>query len=304
MNKNIGLGHLFLSIGAIIYGANHTIAKFAIPEYISPVAMVLCRNIGACLFFWTLSFFLRKPEKPQKTDYLKIFWAALFGIALNQLLFFIGLAITTPIYSGIIMTSSPIIVLVLSYFILKEKTFSRQWVGVALGILGVFVLLYFSKSAIEFQAPNPSLGNFYIFINACSYSIYLIISKPLLQKYHPIHFLKWIVTLGLVLQIPFAISDWLKVDWVAIPPKAWFSIFWVVVLISCVTYLLNLMALKRLKATTVSAYIFTQPLLAGLFALLLGKDAMDRYKIIGGILILLGVFLVSKSKKKEVLLDT
>ncbi|MBA3971107.1 MAG: EamA family transporter, partial [Bacteroidetes bacterium] len=107
MNKTLQ-AHLSLVIVNIIYAANFSIAKEVMPSHVQPFAFVLMRVAGALLLFWLVSAFFIK-EKVDKKDLPYMAMLAVFGVALNQLLFLKGLSITQPINGAIIMTSNPII---------------------------------------------------------------------------------------------------------------------------------------------------------------------------------------------------
>ena len=115
MNK-IVLAHLSLLVANLIYAINYTLAKDVMPDYIKPSGFILLRVIGA-LFLFALSYFLFIKEKIEKKDIIRFAICGLFGVAINQLLFFEGLNLTTPINAAIIMTSNPILVIIMSLLI-------------------------------------------------------------------------------------------------------------------------------------------------------------------------------------------
>ncbi len=119
MNKTLQ-AHLSLVIVNIIYAANFSIAKEVMPAHVQPFAFVLLRVSGALILFWLVSAIFIK-EKVDKKDLPYMAMLALFGVALNQLLFLKGLSITKPINGAIIMTSNPIIVIIIAALFLKEK---------------------------------------------------------------------------------------------------------------------------------------------------------------------------------------
>jgi len=113
LNKTL-LAHLSLLVANLIYALNYTFAKDVMPEYIQPSGFILLRVIGA-FFLFTLSYLLFIKEKVEKKDIIRFAICGLFGVAINQLLFFEGLNLTTPINAAIIMTSNPILVIIMSY---------------------------------------------------------------------------------------------------------------------------------------------------------------------------------------------
>lgn len=278
---------------SILYGVTFTIAKDVMPQYIEPFGFIAMRVGGAMLLFWLVSFF-GPQEKIAKEDFPRIIAAAFFGIALNMLTFFKGLSYTSPIMGAVLMVTTPMIVLVLSAFIMKERMKKRKVFGLLLGLAGTVTLILYGKSMIN--APNATLGNLLVFINAVSYGFYLIIVKKLMDKYNAFVFVKWIYTFGFIMVLPFGWNEYQAIEWATIPVDILYKIGFVVVFSTFLTYLLNLLSMRELKPTTVAVFIYLQPLFATLFAVGLGKDELTWVKIISALLIFTGVFLVTQKK--------
>lgn len=279
---------------SIIYGVTFTIAKDVMPEFIEPFGFILLRVGGSVLLFWMVSFFGPK-EKIAKSDFPRIIAAAFFGVALNMLTFFKGLSYTSPIMGAVLMVTTPMIVLILSAIIMKERMMKRKVFGIILGLAGTVSLILYGKSMIN--APNEMLGNLLVFINAISYGFYLIIVKKLMDKYNAFTFVKWIYTFGFIMVLPFGWSEFDAVNWSLVPTDIYWKIGFVVVFSTFLTYLLNLLSMRELKPTTVAVFIYLQPLFATIFAISLGKDDLSWVKIGSAILIFVGVYLVTQKKK-------
>jgi drug/metabolite transporter (DMT)-like permease len=282
----------------VLYGLNFTFAKVIMNEdYVPIFALVVLRVAGATLLFWMFSPFLPQ-EKIDKRDYIKFFIAAIFGVVINMLLFLKGLELTTPISASVIVTITPIIILVLSYFFLQEKITKLKIVGVILGFCGGILLTTLGTSTRI--GDNLPLGNLFIFINVISYSIYIILIKKLTNKYHPFTFIKWLFLFGFFMVLPFGYSEVLEIQWHTFTPYVWFSVLFVVVGATFGTYLLNPIALRQLKASTIGIFIYLQPVIAGLFAIIMGSDSIGYIKVIAMLLIFCGVYLVTKKPKISV----
>jgi len=278
---------------SLIYGVSFTIAKDVMPTYIKPFGFILLRVFGAAILFWLVSFFGPK-EKIQRNDFPRIIAAAFFGVALNMLTFFKGLSYTSPISSAVIMVTTPIIVLILSAIIMKERMEIRKIFGILLGLFGTGFLILYGKSIGN--ATNAMLGNFLVFINAVSYAFYLIVVKKLMDKYNAFTFVKWIYTFGLLMVIPFGWNEYREIQWESIPTMILWEIGFVVVFTTFFTYLFNLVSMRELKPTTVAVFIYLQPLFATIFAMSLGKDQLTWVKVLSAILIFVGVYLVLQKK--------
>ncbi|OIQ29927.1 MAG: EamA family transporter [Bacteroidetes bacterium MedPE-SWsnd-G2] len=276
----------------LIYGLTFTFANDVIDGgHIRPFGFILIRVFGACCLFWIASLFGPK-EKIEPKDFKKIGFAAVFGVALNMLTFFKGLEYTTPIHASVIMVVVPIIVLLLSSYLLKEKITSLKIVGIILGFSGAIVLTAWGKPAQV--GDNILLGNFLVLINAISYSIYLVIIKTLTNKYHPLTFIKWLFLFGLIMVLPFGYQEFNEVEWGEFNSYVWFSVAFVTIGATFLTYLLNPLALTQLRASTVSTFLYIQPVIAGAFAIFMGSDSLNVIKLIAAALIFAGVYLVSK----------
>ncbi|CAA0149210.1 DMT family transporter [Tenacibaculum maritimum] len=280
------------SIATIIYGVTFTVAKEVMPLYIKPFGFILLRVLGATIVFWLLGLFV-KGQSIEKGDYKRIIMASFFGIGLNMLSFFKGLSYTTPISASVMMVMSPILVLIFASIILKEKLIPRKIAGVAIGLIGAIVLIVYGNSS-SVNAKNMVFGNFLVFINAASYAMYLVIVKELVSKYNPIVFVKWLYLFGLLFVVPFGFLELMEVSWSTMPMNIYAKVGFVVLFTTCVTYLFNLFALSKLKPTTVSVFIYLQPVIASIYALLVGSDSLNTIKISATLLIFLGVYLVTK----------
>jgi drug/metabolite transporter (DMT)-like permease len=288
--------YTFLFTAQVIYALNYSIAKGLMPDFIGPAGLVFMRVSGACFLFWVLSFFMEK-EKVQKPHFVKFMMLAVFGVACNQLCFIYGLHLSHPINSAIIMTINPIVVTLFTLIVLKDRFSVLKVIGLALGIGGALTLLL--SNGKSFQINNETaFGDMLTLINACSWALFIVLVKPYMQLYKTITVMKWVFLFGLVLVFPFALNDMQKVNFCMFTGQAWFALFFVVVGTTFLAYLLNTYALKTLSPSTVSAYIYLQPFLAILFALLLKKDEISFLKFFSGSLIITGVYLTGIKAKK------
>ena len=211
-----------------------------------------------------------------------------------MLTFFKGLSYTSPIAASVIMVTTPIIVLILSAIIIKERMQQRKVFGIILGLIGTSFLILYGKSIGS--ATHAGLGNFLVFVNAVSYGFYLIIVKKLMDRYNAFTFVKWIYTFGFLMVLPFGWNELQQVNWNTVPVNILLKISFVIVFSTFLTYLLNLLSMKQLKPSTVAVFIYLQPLFAAIFAIGLGKDQLTFVKTIAAILIFSGVYLVTQKK--------
>ncbi len=289
--------HLALFVVAIIYGLNFSIAKDVMPHHIQPLGFILLRAVGATALFWVTAG-LVKRERVARRDHIRMFVCGIFGVACNQMLFFEGLNITTPISAAVMMTINPILVLVMSALILKESIRAARIAGIALGIAGAIFLITRGGQETDIFSAEKSLGNLLVFLNAASYAAYLVLVKPLMKRYAPITVIRWVFLYGMCIILPFGFEQFAEVEWSKLPVDAIAKMTYVVICTTYLAYLLNVFALKTVTSTTVSFYVYLQPVTATLAAIVMGKDELTWVLITAAAFIFSGVYLVSFFRRK------
>jgi len=294
MSTRLIFAHVAMFLVSLIYAANFSLAKMAMPEYVGAFGFILLRVSAAAALFFLSSIFIR--EKVEKKDIGTLILTSIFGVALNMLTFFKGLELTTPINGALIMLMTPILVLVFSFVVLKEKLNFLKIIGIGLGLGGALMLTLSNSNAASDYAPDPLWGNILVGINAASYGVYLIMIKPLAKKYHPITIMKWNFGIGLLFVLPFGIQQSLEVNWQMMPYEIMLVIAFVLFFVTFVNYLLNAIALTVVSPAVVGAYIYLQPVLTALIAVIGGHDNLTLTITVSSLLIFAGVYLVSYKK--------
>ncbi|MEI7597507.1 MAG: DMT family transporter [Bacteroidota bacterium] len=288
--------HIANGVSTLLFGLNYWIAKGLMPDYFSPMQIIFFRTAGATLFFFVISMFF-KNAKIESNDHLKIAIAALFGISINQAMFFVGLNLSTPIETSIIHASSPILVVVFATYLLKESFSIRKIIGLMLGAIGAFILILWGK---DFSLGSKGLlGNIFILTNISAYALYLVLIKPLMQKYKPINVIRWTFFYGFIFVIPFIAYPTTQISFSNIPFDKILSLVYVVIATTIITYLLTMYSLTKLSASVVGYYIYMQPLIVAIIGLWLSAEQITAYKVVAAILIFFGVYLVSKKSNNQ-----
>lgn len=284
---------------AIIYGSNYSISKVAM-SVLPPFALVFVRMLVAGVLFWILHRFTLQEKIESRTDFLRLAVCGLFGVAVNQMMFLYGLSLTSPINSSVIMTNTPILVLIISSILLKEKITLQKGIGVLLGALGAVMLI--GGTQFEFSSENAK-GDSFILINAISYGLYLVFVKPLMKKYETLTVIKWVFLFGFLIALPFTWQDFIGVNWSALGWETWASMAFVVFGATFSVYILNAWALQFVNPSVVGVYIYVQPILATAIALYFGQGELTWSKVGFAGLIFIGVFLVIKKRKEKEIMN-
>ena len=296
-----------LFIVNLIYGVNYVVAKGLMPEVIGPSGFILLRVVGATVLFWGLRLFIR--EQVEWSDALRLVLCAVFGVALNQLMFFHGLMRTSPVHASIIMVATPILVLVLSAAIIGERITQQKLGGVLLGAAGALTLILSHGNG---GGSGSSLkGDLFILINACSFAVYLVMVKPLMRRYSAITVMSMCFLIGSVIVLPFGTGEFMQVEWSSLQMDVLLRMGFVVVCVTFIAYLLNTWALRHVEPSVVGIYIYLQPMLALFFTWLAAQltwlgSSPDPVSLgfgwvqgLSAALIFLGVYLVGRADAKE-----
>lgn len=262
--------------------------------YLSPFAFILFRVVIATMLFYGVRRIF-PYERVERKDLAYLALCALTGVAINQLCFFVGLEKTSPIHASLIMTSSPILVILIAWIYYKEPMSFRKILGVGLGLMGAILLI--SQGAQETQQVASLEGDLFVLINSTSYAFYLILVNKMLAKYKPLTVVTWVFFFGVLFVLPFGFKDLISADFSAMPFNILLSIGFVVFFTTFINYLLNAFALGRVSPAIVSFYIYFQPLIASLLSVWLGVDGIDAVKIISAALLFSGVYLSSSMAK-------
>lgn len=297
MNKRT-IAHLALLFTNLFFAINLSAVKHLTNlQLAKPFGINVVRVGVSAMLLWFL--YLLKPVKIkiQKEDRKRLFYCAVTGIAINQLLFLKGLSLTYPIHAVLLMLITPILIVFFAAWILKERLGILKTTGLALGILGALVLILAKDNSGT--GNNILLGDVLIIINAISYTVYFILVKPLMLKYDPIVIIRWIFTFGFVLILPFGWTEFTQIPWGKYTAIDFTSMGLIVFTGTFLAYLFNVYGIKILGASVAGFYIYTQPFFAACIAMLFLHEELALYKLVAAALIFTGVYLVNKQIKND-----
>lgn len=291
--------HIAVLCTNLFFAANYSMVKYISPSLVKPFALNILR-VGVSLILFWLFWFWSKTFSSEKTIQASIrkkdlglfFLCALTGVGLNQTLFIKGLTLTTPIHASLLMLCTPLLITIFAFWILKEKVTIIKILGLILGIGGSVTLILSKENAS--QGHDYLTGDLLIMLNAIFYGIYFILVKPLMIKYPPVHVIRWIFTLGFLLLLPFGWRQFNEIEWQQFEWSHIISLALIVIAGTFLAYLFNVYGILHLGAGITGSYIYTQPVFAALIATLFFHENLSIQKIIAGLMIFTGVFLVSK----------
>lgn len=294
MNK-ITKAHLAVLAANFIFGAGYAVVKTITPVFIAPFALNVVRVLSSLFLFWLL--FLMKPGNAgiERKHISRFLLCAVTGVAINQLLFIKGLSLTTAIHSSLLSLGTPIFITIIAAWLLKEKLTIQKMGGLALGISGAAMLILLKDNTAN--GKDFLLGDIMIMINAISYAFYLVLVRPLMEHYKPIHVLRWVFTFGTFMILPFGMGQFIETDWAAFGTMQWLALGFVALFVTFFAYLFNVYGLSVIGSSATGSYIYTQPVFAAVIAMVFMGEHFTLTKAIAAIFIFSGVYLVNLRRK-------
>lgn len=294
--NSIQKGHIALIVSGLMFGANYWIAKGTMPAF-TPFQIVAVRIGVVALILWIVSLFVSNGKPIESKDMFIIFIAGVLGISANQFFFFAGLEHSTPVETSILHTLSPLLVALFASRLLKERVGFRKWSGIMLGFAGALIIVVSGKtidlSNLHFK------GNMFIIMNIVSYSLYLVIIKPVMEKYNSLQVMKYLFLAGCITFFPLGLFMDVSFSFGHVKTVEWVSLGYVVIVTTLLTYILTLYAMKNVSATITGFYIYMQPFIAAIIGYATGNEHLDAAKLVASLLLFAGVWLVISSPKQK-----
>ena len=296
MKPEILKGHVAMLTANVLWGCMSPSSKIVLSSgLVNAISLTTFRMLGAAIVFWIASFFMPKEHVPHE-DLKDLFFAALFGIVLNQGSYIFGVSMTSPIDATIVATSTPIITMIIAAFYLKEPITGTKILGVFVGAAGALTLILSGQQA---SAGGGNVwGDLLCLFAQCCFSIYVVVYKGLIGKYSPVTLMKWMFTYSAICTIPFSYSSVSSIDFATLPLPIYLNIAVVVLGGTFFAYLLIPIGQRALRPTVATMYNYVQPIVASIITVIVGLDTFGLMKSIAIVLVFLGVYIVTRSKSK------
>ena len=266
--------------------------QYITKKFIAPFGLNVIRVGVSTLLLWLLIFFSSTKAGIRRKHYGRFFLCAITGVVINQMLFIKGLSMTLSIHASLLILVTPIFITGVAAWIGTEKLSLVKFTGLITGVSGA-VMLALSKEHAS-SASSIIWGDIFIIINAISYAFFFVLVKPLMSEYNPVHVIRWVFTLALLIVIPIGFNELSEVTWRVFTGKEILATGFIVIGATFFAYLFNLYGIHHLGAGITGSYIYTQPVFAAIIAILILDETFTVQKIIAAALIVSGVYLVSR----------
>ncbi|HZS35335.1 MAG TPA: DMT family transporter [Polyangia bacterium] len=284
--------HVALVAVQVMFASLSVVAKIALKE-LPPFSLIAARAILATTIL-CVAHSLRGWQRVAWRDLPTLFVYAFFGIIANQLIFIAGLERSTATNAVVIGATIPVFTVGVALVLKRERATAARLIGLLVAFAGAMAIV----GAGRFEAGGTRLlGNLLIVCNSLSFSIYLVISRPLLARYSTLTVITWTFIFGAIGVIPFGAKGLIE-HAPALHATTWLAVAYIAIFPTVGTYFLNSYALKRAPSSLVAIYIYLQPVMGALMAAKWLHETSTIATLIGGLLIGFGIALVNWSARR------
>ena len=277
----------------LFFGSLPVIGKVVL-QSVPPIALVGFR-VGITAFVLVVFQTIRgRLWLKNKGDYWRLAVLSLFGVTFNQLLFISGLSLTKASNTSLLAVTIPIFTLAVSSIFGTERLRGIKIAGIALAVFGVLFIIDPRNASFS---SSTTLGDIFIIINSLSFGIYVATSKGAVTRNGAFRSMMWVFVFASAICVPLGLFSISNVDVAAVPPSTWLLIVYIAIFATATPYLLNAWALTRVTPSTVAVFIYLQPLIGFLLAVILLGEMVDFKFMIATLLIFAGVYLVTKKSR-------
>ena len=278
----------------LVFGINFSVVQYVTKKVVAPFGLNVLRVGVSTILLWILILFSSTKAGIQRKHWGRFILCSLTGVVINQMLFIKGLSMTLSIHAALLILVTPIFITGVAAWMGVERLTFLKIAGLITGVSGALMLALDKDH--NGDSSSALWGDIFIIINAISYAFYFVLVKPLMSQYNPVHVIRWVFTISLVFVVPIGWNEISQIQWSAISNMDILATGFIVIFATFFAYLFNLYGIHQLGASITGTYIYTQPVFAAIIAVLVLGEIFTINKIIAALLIVSGVYMVSKKK--------
>jgi drug/metabolite transporter (DMT)-like permease len=292
-----GRAGLYALIVLMITGwaGNYVVGKIALQAF--PPVLLYCLRISMAGALILPVYWWDRRHRPEPSwtprDLAQLVFLSLFGVALNQFLFVVGLSRTSVAHSSIFANTTPILILLLASARGLERLTGWKVLGVTVALAGVVLLRKLDTSS---HGEATLAGDILTFSGALAFSIFTVLAKPQTKRYGAVTVNTVAYAGGTLLMAPVSLWQGAGFDFRAVPAAAWAAVLYMALVPSVICYLIYYYALARMEASRLAAFSYLQPLLAIVFGIIVLHEHVTFGLVVSGLVIFGGVYITERAR--------
>ena len=286
---------LMLFTMSFIWGVNFSAVKGALADF-SPLSFNAIRFGTSSLLLLFLLWIRERSVGISRKHVGKFLMLALIGNTVYQLFFIMGIARTTATDSALILATTPIFIVLFGAVLRVEKITSRIVQGVILSFTGVVMIILGSGKSLTITSESL-IGDLLIVANPICWSIYTVLSKPMLKEYSPLKLTAVTMAMGTVPLLLVSVPSLSTENWVAISTNAWLGLAFSAVLAIAIGYTLWYTGVSRIGSARTALYDNLVTVFAVASAWILLSESMTAIQIVGAVLVFVSLYVARRNRK-------
>ncbi|MFN6963224.1 MAG: DMT family transporter [Pyrinomonadaceae bacterium] len=284
--------HLALLGVQAFFGSLPVIAKVVLTA-VPPVGLVGFRVGITAVVLLAVQTVRGRVRLKAKGDYWRLAVLSLFGVTFNQLLFVTGLSLTKAANTSLLAVTIPVFTLAVSAVAGSERLRGAKLLGMLLAAAGVLLVIDPRNASFSSETTR---GDLLIVANSLSYGIYVATSKRVIERNGAFRSMMWVFLFAAVICVPLGASSMSFVDISNVGQSVWLLVIYIAIGATASPYLLNAWALARVSPSTVAVYVYLQPLIGFLLAVVFLNERVDAKFFAAAALIFAGVYVVTRER--------
>lgn len=286
-----GADMLLIAI-AVVWGFNVVVVKSALTEF-EPLPFNSLRFVLAALFSWVFLLSSGSSLLPQPRDIPSLVMLGLLGHTVYQILFILGIDLTSAGNTALLLATIPVWVAALAGISRVEVTGPRTWAGIALSIFGIVLVTTGGGKGFSLGG-STWMGDVLIVSAAFFYAFYTLRSKNLLSKYSPLQFTTWTMTAGAFALLVVSQKSLIEQDWSLVGVSGWGGLAYSAILAIALGYYIWSNGVKKLGAARTAVYNNLTPITAMLTGLIFLEEKISLPQFSGAVLIIGGLYVARR----------
>lgn len=272
-----------------VWGANFTVLKVTF-RTLSPLAFNALRFLLATAVLAALMRWQGQSLRVARADWGRVALLGIVGHGIYQVFFVEGLARTTTANASLLMATVPILVALLSAVSGSERIALGRWLGIFLSFAGILIIVVGGSRQVQFL-PSHLLGDLLVMGAAITWALYTVMSKPLLQRYTPLHLTAASMAPGTAALVLFSLPALWSQSWATVAPVAWVGLGYSAIFSIALAYLIWFTSVQRVGNARTAIYSNVTPVIASLLAWAFLGEPFGWPQVAGGVVIFVGLML-------------
>ena len=279
---------------ATIWGLNFTVVKAALLE-IEPLAFNALRFPCAAVAVWFLVRGTGRRLLPPRKDWRIVLLLGIVGHVTFQMGFILGLDWTHTGNAALLLSTSPVWVIVISFAMGRERLNPAILAGVFTTLAGMAILI----TGGSHELGTARLGDLLVLSAAISWGAYTVFGRRMVRRRGALQMTAWTLWAGMPFVVLAGVPDLVRMDWSAVSLQAWLGVVYAGVFAIGIAYLLWYQGVRKIGQNRTAVYQNLVPVIAMVSAWLWLAETPTTQQLVGAGVILSGVVVARRSPRKR-----